>query len=206
MLLNHRLLKDSGDRICINTPSFFKQLKIAILIILSVSIFIAFFYFCLVFDQDRPIPYKLFTHVLIGLSILGVFTFGFEKKYTFDLRRKEVIIEGAFFFIPFSKTFCPFDRIATFGIKCKVTTYHKRGFFPGDPTKEYSYYLVFSTKDKPMNFIELVSTTNIVTEIDLNDLNELGEYFAEILKCGFIKGEEKMTLSNENGQFQNKIA
>ena len=204
MYLKHKLLKDIGNKLCVDVPSINKQLKDTFIIILSVFIIIVVLYFMRIYESGSRIPFELFFFGLFIILILGIYVFGFGKKYVFDLDKKEVCLVGSNFFIPYSKVICPFNRIATFGIKCKKErkgTKHNGG----KPSYYYVYYLVFSTKDKPLDFIELVSTVNIVIELSLNDLNEIGNSLSDILKCSFVEGQEYMTISKVNNEFKNVI-
>ena len=200
MALKHKLLKDMGGRLFIDVPSINKQLKDTFIIILSVFIIIVVLYFMRIYEKGNPIPFEPIILAIVAISIFGVFVFGFRKKYIFDLNRKQVTLEGSNFFVPYQKVICSFDKIATFGIKAKIERRRRR---QGREIIRYYYCLVFSTKDKPNEFIELVSTINISYEINLNDLNELGKSLADILKCSFIEGQEYMTIVKVNNEFKN---
>lgn len=202
MYLKHKLLKDIGNKLYIDVPTINKQLKDTFIIILSIFVIIVVLYFMRIHESGSRIPYEGIFLGLFIILIFGVYVFGFGKRYIFDLNNKDVKLEGSNLFIPYSKTICPFNKIETFGIKCKKErkgTKHNGG----KPSYYYVYYLVFSTKDKPLDFIELVSTVNIVIELSLNDLNEIGNSLSDILKCSFVEGQEYMTISKVNNEFKN---
>ena len=174
-------ISKSKDRICLLTPNPMQQLT-SVCVICDI-IFIPFAIMMCMANKE----------MLAFMLVLGLFAFvvtficfGFSSKYVFDTVKKQLLIEGTRFCVPYRDYLCDFSDINIIGVQCYE--HHSKH------RTDYSYDLVFAAKQLPDKFIKLASSMGIKYALDFDEINKLGLILSETIGCRFMSGEPERSI------------
>ncbi len=146
--------------------------------IIGIPIFLYFF------DTNYILSHGEAFALVLALLFTPIFWFGSKRRLVFNTATKDIVYEGTYCFIPYSKKICKFDDIIVLGIQGIKNHFQKKDY--------YTYNLVYVTKQKLEKLEEIVHAGD--DGITFEDLNKIGEVLGQIMERKFIKGEYEHSI------------
>lgn len=163
--------KGLDGSITVNEASIIQQCKFVSLVFLGALVPFSFLMCAVNKVMLKPMLFMFFIAILIVIA-----AYGFDGKYIFDARLKEVRKEKHTFFQPSSQRICSFKDIAFLGV-CSVLTSGKNG-------RVYEHFkLVIAFPSRPDKLVTLVSGAGVTHTLDLVEINKIFEIIKETTGC-----------------------